>query len=143
MPDSIKLRFKSSIPIRLENALTSFGFTRYARKQGVWVIYEKMPGQVVVKPDDAAEDIVDPDEFGVTADVQDQLRARMYKLIDRYLDPYSNIPAIKIQCMAIANQLPDNQRDWVINWISKELDSDFHTPPWEDEDYQPNLEGFC
>ena len=130
MSNIVKLQFKSTIPARLENALADFGFTQYARKVGSWVIYEK--DLTKHKPREI-------DNFGVSKNVQAHLLSRLERVIDSYLDPYSHTDAIRSQCMRIANQLPKNQRAWVLDWIEKNVDA---KPPWEDESYQPQL-GFC
>lgn len=129
----MKLKFREDIPIRLENALVALGFTYYARYKNKWVIYEKLPDTNL-------------DQSGVPLQTQEKLRLRLQKVIDCYLDPYSNVPAIHNQCMMIANGLPELQRTWVIDWITTNLDAEFFQPPWESEDNfdpeQPGL-GFC
>lgn len=125
--NTVLLQFKESIPVKLENALADFGFTRYSRKIGEWVIYEK-----VLTPTSL-------NEFGMTKKVEDEIRHRLEKIIDAYLDPYSYTEAIREQCTRVANQLPKNQRAWVFKWIRDTIDC---PPPWEDENYQPSL-GFC
>lgn len=134
------LKFGPEFPIRLMNAMQEFGFSLYARKSGHdgYTIFEK-----VYDPDEEV------DETGLTEDMKKHLESRMRKVVDIYLNPYENIPAIKIQCERIANSLENEfEREFVLNWIKDTLEADDFTPPWEDKDddrfdpKQPEF-GFC
>ena len=127
-PNKIMLKFNSTIPIRLENELVSMGFVYFARKKNEWVIYEK-----TLIPE--IKDKLDLPDF-----ITNDLRRRLNKIVDSYLDPDAHMPAIRARCVNFAKTLPPDPRDWVMNWIKTNIDNE--DPPWEDENYEPNL-GFC
>lgn len=132
-PNKIMLKFSSEIPIRLENELVSLGFRYFARKKNEWVIYEKS----LVPEDPRNEDELDLPEFMIN-----DLRKRLNRIVDSYLDPDAHTAAIRTRCVNMAKTLPPDPRDWVMNWIRQNIDNESNDPPWEDENYQPNM-GFC
>lgn len=123
MNKKVMLRFREDIPARLEDALVDFGFIFFGRRKGHWIMYEK-----VMIPENNTDKAV------LSAGVQKTLTRRLNSVVDSYVDPYSNIPAIRSRCMTIADSLPKDQRDWVVNWIETTVDDESFTPPWESED---------
>ncbi len=128
--NKVQLKFKSSMPLKLQNALVGLGFTYFDHKRDEWIIYEKQ---------------IDDDDSGVPKGVQQKLKRRIDNVINAYLDPYTRSQDIKDQCFKIASTLPKLEREWVRNWVTENIDSDFHSPkdtqgvpPWEDEDYMYN-----
>lgn len=137
------LKFKADLPITYRTALVDFGFQFYSAKHGDFVIFSKpdhiMKNQKITK----AINSDDPSEDVLGAPWETELEQRMNKIVDAYLDPYSHLGAIKAQIIHLARSLPDKEQEkWCYNWIDKNLDQEFFTPPWEDPDYKPEF-GNC
>lgn len=110
------------MPISLENTLAEYGFSCFGRKLGKWVIYERevTPGR---KPQENEDQMAK------------RLEARLKKIVDSYLDPYSHTAAIRAQCMMLADGLDnEDERIFIHDWIANNIDNEFFAPPWEDED---------
>lgn len=137
----LMLKFKASIPINLRTALVDFGFQLYSAKHGDWVIFAKHHHYPKTK-DKVVEDV--PPELSETLGPpwEKDLEVRMNKIVDAYLDPYSHLGAIKAQIIHMSKTLPLEQEKWCLEWMDKNIDSEFFTPPWEDPNYEPNL-GTC
>lgn len=141
----VMLKFKTGrnhLTVALENALNSFGFSCYSRKLDDWVIYEKYLGPVQVDDDDDEDEYEVPDLTELDLNFRDlpeetilNLEARLNKIVDAYLDPYSHTAAIRAQCMMLADSLPHRERDWVICWVAETIDKEYYGgnyAPWED-----------
>ena len=129
----VMIKFKASIPINLRTALVDFGFQLYSAKHGDWVIFAK--DEITQKKPPELRDTLGPPW-------EKELERKMTKNIDVYLDPYSNLGAIKAQIIHMSRTLPKEQEKWCMEWMDKNLDGEFFTPPWEDPNYEPNL-GTC
>lgn len=118
MSSNIKLKFRSSLPYELRDALQDFGFQVYSVKQGDWLIYEKIPQE--------------------NTDWETGLQYRLDRIVDCYLDPYSNLEGIKRQVEGLMKSLPEEQRQFCAQWL-KDIES---APPWEQELYTNHI-GTC
>ena len=132
---TVRLRFrigKHGMPIALENALAEYGFSCFGRKLGKWVIYEKE-----LTPEPKLKETEDQ--------MAKRLEARLKKIVDSYLDPYSHTAAIRAQCMMVADSLhEEDERLFVHDWIANNIDNEFFAPPWEDEDnFDYRILGSC
>lgn len=124
--DKVRLKFKSGIPIKLQNILAAYGFSYHSSKLGEWIMYQKVP------------EVPEFDNSGLSKAVQGHLRARINKIEDAYIDPYAHVKDIKEQCLKMADTLPALQAKWVLDWVTENLDNLYSTPPWEDEDHVYN-----
>lgn len=127
MNKSIRLQFKPSIPIRLENVLASFGFVLHSRKKDRWVIYRKT---LDAKPQ-------------LTYAIRENLEHKLNDILDEYYDPYPYILEIRTKCMEVAEGLSGAQKEWVLGWIETNIDDELCSVPWTDEDFLPDVEGSC
>lgn len=138
-PTTIMLKFKPTFPTNLRLAIIDFGFEFQSLKKDKWVIYTKKimtesAEKAPEKPPELKEVLGAPWEL--------DLEQRMTKIIDSYLDPYSHLGAIKARLIAMSRMFPKEQEKWCLEWMEKNLDSEFFAPPWEDPNYEPNL-GAC
>lgn len=131
----------NGLPVSLENALQDFGFSCHSRKIGKWVIYEK---DLVPYPKNK-----DLDRKTIEA-----LDKRLNKIVDIYLDPYSNTEAIRAQALTLADSLPKAEQDYVLDWIERVVEgedfygnggsSNSNDPPWESMDnFDWQTQGTC
>lgn len=153
------LKFKADMPISQRTALVDFGFQYYAAKHGDFVIFSKpdhvMAQQKIMKAYESdapwEDDKPEPAVFGTPPEQREvlgppweaDLEARMTKIVDAYLDPYSHLGAIKAQIIHMSRTLPNKEQEkWCMDWIEKNLDEEFFTPQWENPDYVPEF-GNC
>jgi len=125
----VLVRFGSKFPPSLEAALADYGFELYARKHNKWVIYKKkLQPKGVIK---------EPNEVELWAP---KLEERINKIVDAFLDPYSNINSIREQLFNLAKGLPGEQEQFVLTWMKNNLDNEYFVPPWEDDKLWEDLE---
>lgn len=140
----LMLKFKATMPPNLRVALLDFGFHYYSAKHGDWVIFSKHDHKAnpkVMKVPEIIQEALQKNEH-LGPPWETELENKMAKIVDTYLDPYSNLGAIKAQIIHLSRTLPKEQEKWCMDWMDKNLDAEFFTPPWEDPNYEPNL-GTC
>lgn len=120
--DRVILQFKDDLTVKMKNHLASLGFTHYARKVGEWIMFSK----------DA--DVKSPDCSAISA--------CMEAILSSYHDPYGMMVSVRAECVDFAKKLSGEEKKFAFEWIEENIDNDLNGPPWEDENYQPNL-GFC
>jgi len=124
--NKVILKFNDSLTVKMKNAMASHGFTHYARKVGEWIMFSK--------------DVNEADKSVDFASISNCLEA----IVNTYHDPYGCLASLRCECVDFVKKLSDPQaKAWGFEWIEENIDHDLGgDPPWEDEDWQPNL-GFC
>lgn len=114
--DRVLLKFRPDLPVGLRTALIEFGFTWHSTRYNEWVIFIKDRGTGGHQDD---------------IEWQTDLKVKMRKIMDSYLDPYAHLGAIKSKIVTMTQGLSKNQKDWCEDWITHEIEGTGE-PPWED-----------
>lgn len=126
-----KLKLKGDLPFSHEMLLMNkYGYKLFARKNSEWVIYERPNHPIAISFAGLADDVVT------------DLTRRCNRIASSFQEPELHKAQIRMRLNNMARTLPTKQRAWVMDWIRRVIDEEDGSPPWEDENFEPNL-GFC
>ncbi len=111
-----RLKFRHDLHYELEHRLVhKYGFVIFSRLKDRFLVLEKQ--QRTWQP----EVLVNG---ALPEDVQNELIGRCNKVMEQFLDPDAYAHTIKIRLNNIAATLPPQQRRFIHEWISRNIEKD-------------------